>query len=169
MRAAGSITRRDPGHFGRSFAWGCGPTLPCDTKVSVDISVQPAYRLLDPRRFVASGGVGGPSLLQRHDESGATLASRVASGCPTADVERLSSNGNVVEVNCGRIRSKVLTMDLSGYSLEALREDAEFVLYRGQAVATRALEPRTVLVSMPISAHPAPDLVRMLEHEWAFR
>src|SRR4029077_5372686 len=65
--------------------------------------------------------------------------------------------------------ARVLTMDLSGYSLEALREDAEFVLYRGQAVATHALDPRTVLVAMPISAHPAPDLVRMLEHEWAFR
>src|SRR4029453_12123415 len=58
-------------------------------------------------------------------------------------------------------------MDLSGYTLATLHQDTEFVLCRARATASPTQHPESVLVSMPTSAHPAPDRVRMLEHELA--
>jgi len=58
-------------------------------------------------------------------------------------------------------------MDLSGYTLATLHQDTEFVLCRARATANPTRHPESVLVSMPTSAHPAPDRVRMLEHELA--
>src|SRR6187200_952089 len=60
-------------------------------------------------------------------------------------------------------------MDLSGYTLTTLHQDGEFGLWRGRATASPTPYPPSVLVSMPTSEHPAPDLVRMLEHELALR
>ena len=60
-------------------------------------------------------------------------------------------------------------MDLSGYALATLHQDTEFVLCRGRATANPPPQPTSVLVSMPISEQPAPDRIRMLEHELALR
>jgi serine/threonine protein kinase len=60
-------------------------------------------------------------------------------------------------------------MDLSGYTLATLHQDTEFALCRGRATANPTPEPTSVLVSMPTSEHPAPDRIRMLEHELALR
>ncbi len=60
-------------------------------------------------------------------------------------------------------------MDLSGYTLATLHQDTEFVLCRGRATANPPPQPTSVLVSMPTSEHPAPDRIRMLEHELALR
>src|SRR4030095_14004069 len=59
-------------------------------------------------------------------------------------------------------------MDLSGYALTILHQDAEFVLWRGIATVTTP-HPASVLVSMPAAERPAPDRIRMLEHELAMR
>jgi steroid delta-isomerase-like uncharacterized protein len=60
-------------------------------------------------------------------------------------------------------------MDLSAYTLETLHQDREFVLCRGRDTGSRTLDPPSVLVKMTASEHPAPDRVRMLEHELALR
>src|SRR6185503_2624620 len=60
-------------------------------------------------------------------------------------------------------------MDLSGYALAILHQDAEFVLWRGIATASPTPHPASVLVSMPTSHHPDPNHIRMLEHELALR
>ena len=60
-------------------------------------------------------------------------------------------------------------MDLSGYTLAMLHQDTEFVLCRASAMASPTPYPTSVLVSMPTSEHPAPDRIRMLEHELALR
>jgi hypothetical protein len=60
-------------------------------------------------------------------------------------------------------------MDLSGYTPATLHQDTEFVVCRGRDIASAAPHPPSVLVSMPISEHPVPDRVRMLEHELALR
>src|SRR4029450_2426435 len=60
-------------------------------------------------------------------------------------------------------------MDLSAYTLETLHQDREFVLCRGRGTASPTPDPPSILVTMPISEHPAPDRVRMLEHELALR
>jgi hypothetical protein len=55
--------------------------------------------------------------------------------------------------------------ELSTYALESLREDAEFVLYRGR----RDADPRHILVVAPLSKQPAQETLRRLEHEYALR
>jgi predicted ATPase len=55
--------------------------------------------------------------------------------------------------------------ELSAYALEPLRENAEFVLYRGR----RDSEPRHILVVAPVSEQPAQRTLRRLEHEYALR
>jgi serine/threonine protein kinase len=60
-------------------------------------------------------------------------------------------------------------MDLSGYTLETVHRDDEFVLCRGRAFASPTPHPPSVLVLIPASEHPLPALVRMLEHEVALR
>ena len=57
-------------------------------------------------------------------------------------------------------------VDLSVDRLETILEDGEFVLYRSAANTTPA---RSVLVMMPRSEHPRPQVVRMLEHEHTLR
>jgi len=60
-------------------------------------------------------------------------------------------------------------MDLSGYALTILHQDAEFVLWRGIATASPTPDPASVLVSIPTSERPGPDRIRMLEHQLAVR
>jgi serine/threonine protein kinase len=56
-------------------------------------------------------------------------------------------------------------MDLSTYTLESLRQDAEFILYR----ARRDADPHQILVLTPRSTPPARETLRRLEHEYALR
>jgi PAS domain S-box-containing protein len=60
-------------------------------------------------------------------------------------------------------------MDLSHYKLDTLHQNGELVLYRGSAIARTTPGPHSILVAMPISAHPRHECVRMLEHELALR
>ncbi|MCW5658743.1 MAG: AAA family ATPase [Burkholderiaceae bacterium] len=60
-------------------------------------------------------------------------------------------------------------MVLSDYALSTVHQDDGFVLCRGQAAAGRTPHPPSVLVLMPASDRPAPDRIRLLEHEFGFR
>ena len=55
-------------------------------------------------------------------------------------------------------------IDVSSYTLESLRQDAQFVLYRGQ----RTAEPSHILVVAPLLKRSA-RAIRGLEHEYALR
>ena len=48
-------------------------------------------------------------------------------------------------------------MEFSGYSLDAFREDGEFILYRAHA---KQIEPPSVLVLAPVSSRPAPETLQ---------
>ena len=50
------------------------------------------------------------------------------------------------------------------YARETLREDGEFVLYRGQRGDLSA-----ILVVAPVSEHPVPEILERLEHEYVLR
>jgi PAS domain S-box-containing protein len=63
------------------------------------------------------------------------------------------------------IRLKTAMTDISSYTLESLRKDAEFVRYRGQ----RETEPSHILIVAPLSKRPAQGTLRRLEHEYALR
>src|SRR5262249_24126433 len=56
-------------------------------------------------------------------------------------------------------------MELSTYALEFLRQNAEFVLYRGRRDADR----RHIFVVAPLSRRPAQATLRRLEHEYSLR
>jgi hypothetical protein len=56
-------------------------------------------------------------------------------------------------------------MELSTYALELLRENAEFVLYRGR----RDIETQHIFVIAPLSKHFAQAVVRRLDHEYSLR
>ena len=60
-------------------------------------------------------------------------------------------------------------MDLSGYTLETLHQDREFVLFRGCGTTSPTPDPPSVLVIVPSVEHPAADRVRMLQHELALQ
>src|SRR5215471_5061804 len=57
-------------------------------------------------------------------------------------------------------------MQLSEYSLECLRDDGEFILYRGY---TRQAEPLSVLVLTPASTRPSAETLKKIGHEYALR
>src|SRR5215831_18467594 len=57
-------------------------------------------------------------------------------------------------------------VELSGYALEPLREDEEFILYRGRP---RRAEAPSVLLLATASTRPAPESLKKLEHEYSFR
>src|SRR5262245_735277 len=56
--------------------------------------------------------------------------------------------------------------ELSDYVLEVLREDEEFILYRGHP---RHAEAASILLLAPASARPAPETLKKLEREYSFR
>src|SRR5215469_2762823 len=60
---------------------------------------------------------------------------------------------------------EITMTELATYQLESLREDAEFILYRGR----READPRQILVLAPLSPRPAQGTLRRLEHEYALR
>src|SRR5262245_4905995 len=56
-------------------------------------------------------------------------------------------------------------MDLSGYALEPIRTDTDFVLSRGTERKRSASSAPSILALAPVAEHPSPELVRRLEHE----
>jgi serine/threonine protein kinase len=60
-------------------------------------------------------------------------------------------------------------MELSDYRLETLREDGEFILYRGQHRSRIDAVLPPVLVVAPVSERPALGSLRRMEHEYALR
>src|SRR5213078_4556668 len=59
-------------------------------------------------------------------------------------------------------------MSVSGYILEPIRDDDEFVLYRGRARGTRTDKP-VVLVLKPAAARPRLQSLNKLKHEYSLR
>ena len=57
-------------------------------------------------------------------------------------------------------------MELSGYGLEPLRKDEEFILYRGHS---KQAEAPPVLLLAPLSLRPALETLKKIEHEYSFR
>src|SRR5262249_18561282 len=58
-------------------------------------------------------------------------------------------------------------MELSGYKIETLRKDEEFILYRGRR-RSQADAP-SVLLLAPVSTRPAPESLKRIEREYSFR
>src|SRR5580704_18964416 len=58
-----------------------------------------------------------------------------------------------------------IIMELSEYSLEPLRDDQEFVLYRGHP---REAKGSSVLMLAPLSIRPAPETLKKIKHECSF-
>jgi len=58
------------------------------------------------------------------------------------------------------------SVELSDYVFELLREDEEFILYRGHP---RHAEAASVLLRAPASTHPAPETLKKIEREYSFR
>src|SRR5882672_811974 len=58
------------------------------------------------------------------------------------------------------------SVDLSAYVLERVDEDDEFTLYRGQADGA---DPRSILLRGPVSAHPRPETLKKMAHEYSLR
>src|SRR5882724_8910222 len=57
-------------------------------------------------------------------------------------------------------------MQLSEYSVERLRDNGEFVLYRAHA---KQIEPPSVLLLAPASTRPSPETLKKLDHEYSLR
>jgi len=57
-------------------------------------------------------------------------------------------------------------MQLSGYSLDRLSDDGEFILYRAQAKDTE-LPP--LLLLAPASTRPSPETLKKIEHQYSLR
>src|ERR1700756_5590767 len=60
-------------------------------------------------------------------------------------------------------------MELSDYLLETLRQDDEFVLYRGRHPRPSAASPPTILLVRPLAERPALGALRRMEHEYSLR
>jgi PAS domain S-box-containing protein len=59
--------------------------------------------------------------------------------------------------------------DISGYTLDTIYEDGEFVLCRARDPAGASPLRSSVLVVMPRSEHPGPESRRMMEHEYSLQ
>ena len=59
-----------------------------------------------------------------------------------------------------------IMVQLSGYSLDHLREDGEFILYRAHATLT-ALP--SILLLAPASTRPSPETLKKIDHEYSLR
>src|SRR5215470_5549521 len=57
-------------------------------------------------------------------------------------------------------------MQLSKYSLERLRDDGEFILYRAHG---KQIEPPSVLLLAPASTRPSPETLKKFDHEYSLR
>ena len=60
-------------------------------------------------------------------------------------------------------------MELSDYMLETLRQDGEFILYRGRQRRQGEAGPPTILLVTPLAEHPALASLRRMEQEYSLR
>src|SRR5919197_5989834 len=60
-------------------------------------------------------------------------------------------------------------MELAAYTLETLRTDGEFILYRGRHRRQTGATPPSILVVTPVAERPALGSLRGMEHEYALR
>jgi hypothetical protein len=60
-------------------------------------------------------------------------------------------------------------MELSEYLLEMLRQDGEFILYRGRRRRPGEVNPPTTLLVTPLAEHPALASLRRMEQESSLR
>ena len=60
-------------------------------------------------------------------------------------------------------------MELSEYTLETLRKDGEFIVYRGQHRRHTDASPPSILAVTPVLERPALASLRRMEHEYAFQ
>lgn len=60
-------------------------------------------------------------------------------------------------------------MELAEYVLETLRQDGEFLLYRGQHRRYTDASPPSILALTPISERPAPGTLRKIEHAFSLK
>ena len=80
------------------------------------------------------------------------MNSRAAARRQRGDDVRLQSGGNI-------------TVEPSEYALEPLRQDDQFILYRGRTGTDRT----GILTLGPASAHRGPDTLRSIDHEYSLR
>src|SRR5215467_390834 len=60
-------------------------------------------------------------------------------------------------------------MELSDYLPETLRQDEEFILYRGRHRRHGEAGPPTILLVTPLAERPAPASLRRMEQEYSLR
>src|SRR5450631_4668149 len=60
-------------------------------------------------------------------------------------------------------------MELADEPRQTLREDGEFVLYRGLCRISNNAVPQSTIVVAPLREHTAPRSLRRLEHEYSLR
>ena len=61
------------------------------------------------------------------------------------------------------------TLQLADEPRQTLREDGEFVLYRGRYRSSINAVPQPALVVAPLREHTAPRSLRRMEHEYSLR
>jgi predicted ATPase/signal transduction histidine kinase len=60
--------------------------------------------------------------------------------------------------------AETIMVELSRYSLDLVREDAEFILYRAHS---KQLEPPSILLLTPSSTRPSPETLEKINHEYS--
>ena len=60
-------------------------------------------------------------------------------------------------------------IDLSQYRLETLRQDGEFILYRGWCQRNVETNPPAILALSPLMKRPAPATIKKIEHEFSLK
>jgi serine/threonine protein kinase len=60
--------------------------------------------------------------------------------------------------------AETIMVELSRYSLDLVREDAEFILYRAHS---KQLEPPSILLLTPSSTRPSPETIEKINHEYS--
>src|SRR5215469_3888944 len=60
-------------------------------------------------------------------------------------------------------------MDLSEYRLETLRQDGEFILYRGLCSTKAETNPPSILALSPVMERPVPSTIKKIEHEFSLK
>src|SRR6516165_6407340 len=60
-------------------------------------------------------------------------------------------------------------MDLSEYRLETLRQDGEFILYRGLCSTKAETNPPSILALSPVMERPVPATIKKIEHEFSLK
>jgi hypothetical protein len=62
--------------------------------------------------------------------------------------------------------TETIIVELSRYSLDLVREDGEFILYRAHS---KQLEPPSILLLTPSSTRPSPETIEKINHEYSLR